>query len=193
MAPPRNGLGTAGFVVGLIGFLLSLIPFVGVVAWPLVIVGLILSIVGLLRVKKRVANNKGLAIAGIVLSALGLIACILYTVVTAVVVSDAVGKTVSFPAKSGDAHTVEFSVTSATGSSVTYGGGLTLKQGQSQSGAGFSEKGSFGTNELDLHLMAIPSGAEAADSVACKIVVDGKTVAENQSPGAATCEFNFKG
>src|SRR3979411_410233 len=37
MAPaapaPRNGLGTAGFVLGLIGLIFSPIPFIGVVAW----------------------------------------------------------------------------------------------------------------------------------------------------------------
>jgi hypothetical protein len=47
--PPRNGLGTAGFVLGLVGLLLSFIPLIGVVAWPLVILGLVLSIVGIVR------------------------------------------------------------------------------------------------------------------------------------------------
>lgn len=77
--PTKNGIGTAGFVVGLIGLIFSPIPIVGVVAWPLVIVGLILSIIGLARARKG-APNKGLSTAGIVCSAIGLALCIMWTV-----------------------------------------------------------------------------------------------------------------
>jgi heme/copper-type cytochrome/quinol oxidase subunit 2 len=79
--PPRNGLGTAGFILGLIGFLFSFIPFVGVVAWPLVIIGLVLSIIGIARASSGKANNRGLAITGAVLSVIGLVICILYAAV----------------------------------------------------------------------------------------------------------------
>jgi hypothetical protein len=43
---PRNGLGTAGFVLGLIGLIFSPIPLIGVVAWPLAILGLIFFLLG---------------------------------------------------------------------------------------------------------------------------------------------------
>jgi hypothetical protein len=79
--PPRNGLGTAGFVLGVVGLVFSPIPFIGVVAWPLVILGLIFSAVGLARVGKGVATNKGLSIAGIVASVIGLAVCIIWVVV----------------------------------------------------------------------------------------------------------------
>ena len=59
-APPRNGLGTAGLVAGLVGLVFSPIPFVGVVAWPLVVLGLILSAVGVARVRAGKATNRGL-------------------------------------------------------------------------------------------------------------------------------------
>lgn len=75
--PAKNGIGTAGFVVGLIGLIFSPIPLIGVVAWPLVIVGLVLSIVGFNRARKG-APNKGLSIAGIVCSAIGLLLCIMW-------------------------------------------------------------------------------------------------------------------
>jgi hypothetical protein len=42
----QNGLGTSGFVLGLIGLIFSPIPIVGVIAWPLVILGLIFSAIG---------------------------------------------------------------------------------------------------------------------------------------------------
>ena len=66
---PRNGLGTAGFVLGLIGLLFSVIPLVGVVAWPLVILGLVFSLIGFARGRAGRATNKGLALAGAILSA----------------------------------------------------------------------------------------------------------------------------
>lgn len=77
-APPRNGLGTSGFVTGLVGLVFAFLPIIGIIAWPLVIVGLVLSIVGLLRVNKGAATNRGLSIAGIAVSAVGLLICIIW-------------------------------------------------------------------------------------------------------------------
>lgn len=75
-APPRNSLGTAGFVLGLVGLLFSFLPLIGVIAWPLVILGLIFSIIGIRRASAGAATNKGLTITGAVLSAIGLVICI---------------------------------------------------------------------------------------------------------------------
>ncbi|KAA2264767.1 DUF4190 domain-containing protein [Solihabitans fulvus] len=77
-AQPQNGLGTSGFVLGLLGAIFSWIPIIGVIAWPLSIVGAVLSAVGLSKANKGQANNKGLAIAGLVLSIVGLVVCILW-------------------------------------------------------------------------------------------------------------------
>ncbi|WP_246843099.1 hypothetical protein [Allokutzneria sp. NRRL B-24872] len=77
-AQQQNGLGTAGFVVGLIGLVFSFIPIIGVVAWPLVIIGAVLSGVGLSKAMSGAASNKGLAIAGLVCSIVGLIMCFAY-------------------------------------------------------------------------------------------------------------------
>lgn len=74
----KNGVGTAGFVCGLLGIIFAWIPIIGVIAWPLVIVGLILSWVGLNNAKKGKADNKGLAIAGIACSVIGLLICIIW-------------------------------------------------------------------------------------------------------------------
>ncbi|MCE0768161.1 hypothetical protein LWC35_35485 [Pseudonocardia kujensis] len=75
---PRNGLGTAGFVLGLLALLFAWIPFVGVIGWPLSILGLLLSGFGLQRVTSGKADNKGLSVAGIALSAIALLVCILW-------------------------------------------------------------------------------------------------------------------
>jgi hypothetical protein len=75
---PQNGLGVAGFVCGLIGLVFSIIPIIGIIAWPLVIIGIVLSGVGLSYVNNGRANNKGLAIAGLSVSIVGLFICILW-------------------------------------------------------------------------------------------------------------------
>jgi uncharacterized iron-regulated membrane protein len=73
--PPRNGLGTAGLVLGIVGLVFAFIPIVGVIAWPLVIIGLILGVLGVLRANRGQATNRGGAIAGVACSALGLVIC----------------------------------------------------------------------------------------------------------------------
>tara|TARA_R110000868_G_scaffold57528_15_gene177604 strand:+ start:234 stop:545 length:312 start_codon:yes stop_codon:yes gene_type:complete len=59
-----NGTGTTGFVLALIALFLGWIPILGWIIW---ILGLILSFVGIFK------KPKGLAIAGLVISLLGLI------------------------------------------------------------------------------------------------------------------------
>lgn len=48
----------------------SPIPLIGVITWSLVILGMILSFAGLSRANKGLAGNRGLAVTGIVLSAM---------------------------------------------------------------------------------------------------------------------------
>lgn len=75
---PKNGLGTAGFVLGLLAALFAMIPIIGVIAWPLGILGLIFGLVGISRVSNGTATNKGLTIAGAVLSAVALVICMVW-------------------------------------------------------------------------------------------------------------------
>lgn len=94
---PGNGLAIAGFVLGLLGLLFSFIPIVGVIAWPMVILGLVFGVVG---VKKAISGNaahKGLAIAAIALSAVGLLMCVLYAAVFTSAVSTAAHEPNSLP------------------------------------------------------------------------------------------------
>jgi hypothetical protein len=75
---PQNqgtpGIAIAGFVVGLIGLLISWIPFVVIIP----IIGLVLSIMGMREADRRGAS-KGLAIAGLVCSILGIIIGLIVT------------------------------------------------------------------------------------------------------------------
>jgi len=59
-----NRIGTAGFVLALIAFFLRLVPGLGRILY---ILGLILSFVGVLK------RPRGLAIAGLIISLIGLI------------------------------------------------------------------------------------------------------------------------
>lgn len=105
-AKPSNGLATAGFVVGLLGFLGSFIPVLNIGGIVLGIVGAILAGVGLAKAGK-VGAGKGLALAGLILGVLAVIIAIVINVVFAKAVSDAVDKStktsVSGPAASGGA------------------------------------------------------------------------------------------
>lgn len=84
----RNGFGTTALVLGIVGLLFSLVPFVGVIAWPLVILGLVFTVLGWQRVRKGEASNRGVVIAGGVTAALGLLVCIVYTLTFAKAVSE---------------------------------------------------------------------------------------------------------
>jgi len=168
-APPRNGLGTAGFVLGLIGLLVSPVPFVGVVAWPLVIVGLILSLVGLGRVRKGRATNKGLSIAGIILSVLGLVVSIVWVVVIGQVISDvkdqsAQQHTIVYEV-GGDAKAVDIQYTTFDEHAVTTDGqdATTLPWTKTVQAKGLLSGGQL-TASTDAQ----------GGTVTCKVSVDGK-------------------
>ncbi|MEU6131114.1 DUF4190 domain-containing protein [Saccharopolyspora sp. NPDC047091] len=72
---PKNGLGTAGFVLGLLALLFSFIPIIGLIAWPLGILGLVFGVIGIIRARNGLANNQGMAITGTVLAGIGLVIC----------------------------------------------------------------------------------------------------------------------
>ena len=55
---PTNGMATAGFVVALVGAVLALIPFLGIVAWVISPVGLVLSIVGFTAATRRAGSAR---------------------------------------------------------------------------------------------------------------------------------------
>jgi hypothetical protein len=70
---PSNGLGTAGFVTGLLGLIFCWIPVLGII---LGVLGVILGGVGISNGKKKGAGT-GLAIAGLVLGLISLIPSII--------------------------------------------------------------------------------------------------------------------
>ncbi|MFD9893401.1 DUF4190 domain-containing protein [Amycolatopsis sp. NPDC059027] len=173
-APPRNGIGTTGFVLGLIGLVFSPIPFVGIVAWPLVVLGLIFAAIGLARVRKGIASNKGLSIAGIVVSVLGLGVCITWIFVFNKAVDD-VNKELTKTAKvsyevTGDAKNVEIVYGEVLNPSTETAPALPWHKN-------VENKGVYKGGTLTV------TTAETGGSVTCKITVDGAVVSTKTASG----------
>ncbi|MBN9746720.1 MULTISPECIES: DUF4190 domain-containing protein [Amycolatopsis] len=185
-AQPKNGLGTAGFVLGLIGLIFSFVPVVGLVAWPLVILGIIFSALGFVRTRSGKATNKGLSIAGLVLSVIGLAICIVWTVTAAKVVNEVNNE-------ANRVVTIHYEVTgTAKEASITYttigDGNASSNQDQPQTlpwSKDITTKGLFKGGSL-----SVTTGAEGGE-VACKVVVDGKEAKTAKASGnfaTATCD-----
>ncbi|SEO85648.1 DUF4190 domain-containing protein [Amycolatopsis saalfeldensis] len=198
-AAPRNGLGTAGFVTGLIGLVFSPIPFIGVIAWPLVIVGLSLSIIGFARANHGGATNKGLALAGIIVSALGLVVCIIWVAAFGKAVSDSANSLPAAPpavslgtpaaaapdkAAASDKHTVVYKVTGtgkASTISYTNDGGTSTS---SESNANLPWQKSIELPDGPaFQLVSIIAQGSGSGSIHVSIEVDGKVLKQSDASG----------
>ncbi|WPW29351.1 DUF4190 domain-containing protein [Streptomyces atratus] len=101
--PARNGLGIAALVLGVIGAVSGLIPFLFWLAGVLGVIALILGLAGRGRAKRGEATNKGMTTFGAVLGLISLILAVVGAVITFKAVDDAVNdlnKTVSDTAAS---------------------------------------------------------------------------------------------
>jgi hypothetical protein len=199
-ALPRNGLGTAGFVTGIIGLVFSPIPLIGVVAWPLVIVGLILSILGFVRANNGGATNKGLALAGIIVSALGLVVCIIWVAAFGKAVSDtanslpvappvaslgataagAPGGAVTDAAK----HTVVYKIT-GTGKAATISyttDGMTSTSSESNVKLPWQKSIELPGGQA-IQVVSVIAQAGGSGSIHVSIEVDGKVIKEADASG----------
>ncbi len=182
---PSNGLGTAGFVVGLIGLVLSFIPLIGVVAWPLVILGTIFSAIGVAKAGSGRATNKGLAIAGLVVSLVGLVICILQAAVWGKAINDvneeAQREAVIVYEVTGDAPSADVTYS-------TFGDSMTTDQETVTTLPWRKEVTATGlVKDGQLIVMAGQEGG----SVTCTITVDGEEVKTATASGAfavATCD-----
>lgn len=205
-AQPKNGLGTAGFVLGLVGLIFAFIPLIGVVAWPLTILGLIFGLIGTMRARSGKATNKGIAISGLVLSIIGLVICIIWTAAFGKAVNDAVNNNpapvapasvqdsgaapASNAAPAAGKHTIVLEVTTAAKSNVQYNSGFTVNsQDVVDSGKTWSQ--TLSANDLAFTSVSVTpvSYQGSTKPNTCKITVDGKKVAENANPIGAICTY----
>lgn len=197
--PPKNGLGTAGFVLGLIGLIFSFIPIIGVIAWPLVILGLVFSAVGFSRTRRRQATNQGLAIAGLALSAVGLVICIVWAAAFGNAASnvsdtpiptgvpagnDAPAQQQQAPAQSTN-HTVVYTVSgSGKASNITYTtDGMTSMNQESNVKLPWSKTITLPADQA-LQMVSISAqGSSESSKVDVTITVDGQLVKEAHATG----------
>jgi hypothetical protein len=78
---PRNGLGIAALILGIIGVVVGIIPFFFWVAGILGVIGLILGFVGRGRARRGEATNGTMALWGIITSALAVVVSIVGLVI----------------------------------------------------------------------------------------------------------------
>ncbi|MFJ9457410.1 DUF4190 domain-containing protein [Kitasatospora sp. NPDC101447] len=71
--PPRNGLGVAAMVLGIVGAVLSLAVILFWLSWLPALLALVFGIIGLGYVRKGVATNRAVALAGVILGVSGLV------------------------------------------------------------------------------------------------------------------------
>ncbi|MFE6665915.1 DUF4352 domain-containing protein [Streptomyces sp. NPDC057697] len=88
--PARNGLGIAALVLGVIGAVSGLVPFLFWLAGVLGLIALILGLAGRGRAKRGEATNKGVTTFGAVLGLIALILAVVGAVITFKAVGDAV-------------------------------------------------------------------------------------------------------
>jgi hypothetical protein len=79
-AQPSNSMGVTSLVLGIVGLVFSFIPVIGVIAWPLVILGIIFGGVGINKANQVPGMQKGMAIAGLVCSIVGLAMCLIWAI-----------------------------------------------------------------------------------------------------------------
>jgi heme/copper-type cytochrome/quinol oxidase subunit 2 len=175
---PSNGLGTTGFVLGLVGLVLSPIPIVGLVAWPLVVLGVVFSAIGIARTRSGKATNKGLSIAGLVLSILGIGVCVFWTVVVNQAVDEVEQEanrevTITYEV-TGDAPAVDVDYTTYGGDDVTTAteAGVPLPWSKEVTTSGLLKGGSL-----------IVTTGEQGGSVTCRVLVDGEEAATGTATG----------
>lgn len=187
--PRRNVLAILGLLLGVAAIVVTFVPDVEFVAWPLGGIGLVLAIVGLTQVKKGTAGDRGLAITATVVTA----AALLTTAGTLLYLTFIGGgeSGLHLPAVAGDKHSVVFQVTSAGGATVRYG---SLSDQRTENAPASTDpwegQASYNNGSYLLTLTADTRNSNVNNVISCAILVDGKKVAENSGTTIALCTAN---
>ena len=80
MPPPMSGMAITSLVMGVLAVMLCWIPVIGVVAWPLCLLGGGFGIAAMGPTGRGVAGGHSLAVSGLICSAVALVVCVLYLV-----------------------------------------------------------------------------------------------------------------
>lgn len=169
-----NGFATTGFVLGLVGLVVAVIPFLGLVALALVVPGLAFAGAGLARASRRQMPRPRAAAAGLTLSGLALAACLVWLAGIAHDLGD-----------TGGLATVSYQVTgTASPATIAY--------------SAFGDGGSATNQETvgalpwskEIHLNGALKGSSLiattganGGSVTCTVIVDGKQTRKSTASG----------
>ncbi len=187
----ENGLATPALVLGIIAFVTAFIPFVNFVSGAIGLIGLILGIVALVKNKQ-----KGLAVAGTVISAvagvLSIIMIITYTAIFFGVVGSAINQTNE---EMNAPVTVTYEVTGAGKNvSVTYS---TYANGTSGTEQVTSAELPFtktveGTKGWSSYSITATNGFDDDADVSCSIKINDEVVVSRTSSGKFATVSCFK-
>jgi hypothetical protein len=187
--PGRNILAIIGLLLGTAGLIVTFVPDIEFIAWPLAGIGLVLAVIGLVQVKKGTAGDRGLAITATVVSVVALLSTAGMLLYSTFLGGGAAG--LHLPAVGGDKHSVVFEVTSAGGATVRYG---SLSDQRTENAPASTDawqgQASYNNGSYLLTLTADTRTSNVYNEVACTISVDGKQVAENSGTTIALCTAN---
>lgn len=174
-----NGLGVASLVVGIVAAVFSVIPVVGMAAFFLGPVAILLGIIAFFLKNRK----HGMAITGVILGVVSL--------VVAGMMTAAVGAAVKSVDDSINAeHTVEYVVTTSGPATVSYW----TPGGTSQEDITANWKKSITSKEFNItSLSVIGSYSDPKAAVSCEILIDGKSAGKNTGSGTgahALCSGN---
>ncbi|MEV6831396.1 DUF4190 domain-containing protein [Amycolatopsis sp. NPDC051102] len=185
----RNILAIVGLLLGVAALVITFVPGVEFVAWPLAGVGLVLAIAGLVQVKKGTAGDRGLAVTATAVSGAALLTAAGMLLYSTFFSGGETG--LHLPAVAGDKHAVTFQVTSAGGATVRYG---SLNDQRTENAPASTDawqgQASYNNGSYLLTLTADTRNADVTNEIKCAIMVDGKKVAENSGTTIALCTAN---
>ena len=183
--PAKNGLGTTALVLGILSVVLAFVPILGFVSYPLAILGVVFGLVGLRRVSKRAATNRGVSLAGLITSVLGFVLVIVSTITYVGAINAGVqGVNDSLNA----VHNITYKASSTSGRPVI----LSYTQGNSGSGSQTQAKSPWSVDTTVTGSVAVITVSSSIDignpskqdGVSCSIVDKdtGKTLVTNSVP-----------
>ncbi|WP_328448123.1 MULTISPECIES: DUF4190 domain-containing protein [unclassified Amycolatopsis] len=187
--PSRNILAIVSLLLGVAALIVTFVPDIGFVAWPLGAIGLVLAVAGLIQVKKGTVGGRGLAITAVVVSIAALLSTGGMLVYSTFLGGGSSG--LHLPAVAGDKHAVVFQVTSAGGATVRYGSlGDQRTENAPASTDAWQGQASYNNGSYLLTLTADTRNSNSYNDIGCAILVDGKKVAENSGTSIALCTAN---
>lgn len=200
-APRPSGLAVTSLILGIVALVLGFLPFIGLISVFLGLAAVIIGIIALRRLQPR-----GLAIAGIVTGALGIVTAILITTVLSVLTARVAEEAAPALSSLASSLEAEASAVSAAASgehdveiiaSVSSGvAAVDYTVGDATSVEMISDEEQTlmetveGAEDVDVTVSPDPDEAEAPTGVvyACEILIDGRSVSSDSGTDGADCQ-----